>query len=130
MPLPLPLMASGAAQHDLPAAKQILEDHILLKQGRSYADKAYIDAAWAVALKKDHAIELITPHKKRKEAPLVSGDTFSAFVSPVRQPIGCFFNWRNRLTAIQNASAVRSLSGLLLHLLGRIAALISLIFYP
>lgn len=131
LPLPLSLMASGAAQYDLPAAKQILEDHILLKQGRLYADKAYIDAAWAVALKKDQAIELITPHKKRKEAPLVSGDTFSTFVSPIRQPIECFFNWLNRLTAIQNASTVRSLSGLLLHLFGRIAvALISLIFYP
>lgn len=45
LPLPLSLMASGAAQHDLPAAKQILEDHIVLKRGCLYADKAYIDAA-------------------------------------------------------------------------------------
>ncbi len=131
LPLPLSLMASGAAQHDLPAAKQILEDHVSLKRGRLYADKAYIDADWKTALKNGHAIELITPRKKNKDDSLVSGDTFSSFVSSVRQPIECFFNWLNRLTNIQSASSVRSLSGLLLHLFGRIAAaLISLIFYP
>lgn len=95
--------------------------------GRLYADKTYIDAAWA-ALKKNHALELITPRKKHKEDPLASGDTFSTFVSSVRQPVECFFNWLNRLTAIQT---VCSLSGLLLHLFARIAAaLISLVFYP
>ncbi len=131
LPLPFSLIASGAAQHDLPAAKQILEDHVSIKQGRLYADKAYIDAAWESALRDNHAIELITPRKKRKEDVLASGDTFSTFVSSVRQPIECFFNWLNRLTAIQSASIVRSLSGLLLHLFGRIAAaLISLIFNP
>ena len=124
-------MASGAARRNPPAAKQILENHIVLKQGRLYADKAYIDAAWKAALKNDHAVELFIPRKKRKEDSLVSGDTFSTFVSSVRQPIECFFNWLNRLTNIQVASSVRSLSGLLLHLFGRIAAaLISLIFYP
>ena len=129
--VPLCMMASGAAQHDLPAAKQILEDHLVLQQGRLYADKAYIDTAWAEALKKDHALELLTPRKKRNGDVLISKDTFSTFVSSIRQPIECFFNWLNRLTNIQSASAVRSLSGLLLHVSGRIAAaLISLIFKP
>ena len=129
LPVPLSLMASGAAQHDLPAAKQILEDHLVLVQGRLYADKAYTDAAWAEALKKDHALELLTPRKKRKGDVIISGDTFSTFVSSIRQPIECFFNWLNRLTNIQFASLVRSLSGLLLHIFGRIAAaIISLIF--
>ena len=129
LPVPLCLMASGAAQHDFPAAKQILENHLVLKQGRLYADKAYIDAAWAEALQKDHAPQLLTPRKKRKDDVLKSGDTFSTFVSSIRQPIECFFNWLNRTTNIQSACLVRSLSGLFLHLFGRIAAaLISLIF--
>jgi len=85
-------MVSGAAQHDLPIAKQILEDHISLKQGRLYTDKAYIDAAWKSAIKKNHAIDLFTPRKKAKENSLVSGDTFSTFISSVRQSIECFFN--------------------------------------
>jgi len=62
---------------------------------------------------------------------LVSGDTFSTFVSSVRQPIECFFNWPDRLTNIQSASLVRSFSGLLLHIFGRLAAsLVALIFNP
>ena len=122
-------MVSGAAQYDLPAARRILEDHLVLKRGKLYADKAYADTTWAESLKKNHALELLTPRKKRKRDVLISGDTFSTFVSSIRQPIECFFNWLNRLTYIQSASLVRSLSGLVLHVFGRIAAaLISLIF--
>ena len=51
LPVPLGLMVSGAAQHELSTAKQILEDQLVLKQGSLYADKAYIDAAWTEALK-------------------------------------------------------------------------------
>jgi len=46
LPVPLSLMASGAASHDLPAAKRLLEDHLSLNHGRLYADKAYMDADW------------------------------------------------------------------------------------
>ena len=129
LPAPLSLMASAAAVHDLPAAKQILQDHLLLKHGRLYADKAYMDTAWAELLEKDHALVLLTPRKKRKGDILNSGDAFSTFVSSLRQPVECFFNWLNRLTNIQSASMVRSLSGLLLHIFARIAAaLVALLF--
>ncbi len=122
-------MASGAASHDLSAAKRILEDHLSLNHGRLYADKAYIDAAWAAQLEENHAIVLLTPRKKRKDDILTSGDTFSTCVSSLRQPIESFFNWLNRLTNIQSASLVRSLSGLLLHIFARIAAaLVALLF--
>ena len=131
LPVPLSLMASGAAQHDLPAAKQIMDDHASLRPGTLYADKAYIDADWANSLKQNRALELLTPRKKRKGDVLISGDTFSTFVSSVRQPIECFFNWLNRLTNIQTASMVRSLSGLLFHVFARIAsALVALLFNP
>ena len=79
--------ASGAAQYDLPAAKQILEDHLVLNHGRLYADKAYADAAWAGAIKKDHALELPTPRKKRKGDVPISGDIFSTFASSPSQPL-------------------------------------------
>ena len=131
LPLPVSLMASGAAQHDLPAAKQIVENHASLMPGKLYADKAYIDDDWAQSLKQNHALELLTPRKKQKGDTLISGDTFSTFVSSVRQSIECFFNWLNRLTDIQTASMVRSLSGLLFHVFGRIAAaLATLLFNP
>ena len=129
LPIPLSLMASGAAVHDLPAAKQIMEDHLFLRSGKLYADKAYADAGWVESLKENHALELLTPRKKHKGDTLISGDSFSTFVSSIRQPIECFFNWLNRLTNIQSASFVRSLSGLLLHIFGRLAAaLASLMF--
>lgn len=129
LPIPVSLMASGAAQHDLPVAKQIVEDHAFLKPGYLYADKAYIDAGWALSLKQNHTIELLTPRKKQKGDPLISGDTFSTFVSSVRQPIECFFNWLIRLTDIQSASLVRSLSGLLCHIFGRIAAALAKLLF-
>lgn len=77
----------------------------------------------------NHAIELLTPRKKQKGDPLISGDTFSTFVSSVRQPIECFFNWLNRFTDIQSASLVRSLSGLLCHIFGRIAAALAKLLF-
>ena len=124
-------MASGAPQHDLPVAKHILEDHLPLKHGQLYADKAYIDADWAQFLEENHALPLLTPRKKLKGDTLISGDTFSSFVSSMRQPIECFFNWLSRLTNIQSASMVRSLSGLLLHIFARIAAaLVTFLFNP
>ena len=129
LPIPLSLIVSGAAQHDLPAAKQIVEDHLFLRSGKLYADKACADADWSESLKENHTLELLTPRKKHKGDTLISGYTFSTFVSSIRQPIECFFNWLNRLTNIQSASLVRSLSGLLLHVFGRISApLCSLLF--
>lgn len=126
LPLPLSLMASGAAQHNLPAAKHYLEDHLPLRLGRLYADKAYMDADWAESLEKNRALTLLTPRKKARGDVLLSGDIFSTFVSSVRQPIECFFNWLDRLTNIQSASTVRSLSGLLFH--ARIAAALATLF--
>lgn len=52
LPVPFSLMASGAASHDLPVAKRILEDHLSLNYGKLYADKAYMDAAWEAQLEK------------------------------------------------------------------------------
>lgn len=129
LPLPLALMASGAAQHDLPAAKHILENHLPLRHGRLYADKAYINADWAESLEKGRALTLLTPRKRANGDTLISGDTFSTFVSSIRQPIECFFNWLNRLTSIQSASVVRSLSGLLFHVFGCIAAALAALLF-
>ena len=90
-----------------------------------------IDSEWADTLRDKLAILMLTPRKKRKSDPIRSGDAFSAFVSSVRQPIECFFNWLNRLTNLQTASTVRSLTGLLLHIFGRIAAALgTLVFNP
>ena len=112
----------------LPFLGSTTQDHFVLKHGKLYADKAYADAAWAKTLKKDHALESLIPRKKHNGDVLILGDAFSTFVSSIRQPIECFFNWLNRLTNIQSICLVRSLSGLLFHVFAQIAAPISLIF--
>lgn len=66
LPVPVSLLASGAAQHDLHAAKQNIEDHASLKPGKLHADKAYIDADWVQSLKLNHALDLLTPRKRQK----------------------------------------------------------------
>ena len=73
LPIPVSLMASGAAQHDLPAAKQIIEDHASLMPGKLYADKAYMDADWAQSLKQSRALELLTPRACLKNKSCTKG---------------------------------------------------------
>lgn len=82
-------------------------------------------------LRDESAVFVLTPLKTRKSDTIRSRDAFSTFVGSVRQLIECFFNWLNRLTNLQTASMVRSLTALLLHIFGRFAAaLVSLIFNP
>ncbi len=66
LPTPLTLMVSDSAIHDLTAAKQIIEDGLSLNPGCLFADKAYIDAAWADSLMQNHAIRIFTPRKNIK----------------------------------------------------------------
>ena len=92
------------------------------RYGTLYADKAYIDENWEIALNRDFSVRIITPRKQKKDDFLRGGDVFSSFVSALRQQIECFFNWLNTRTNIQSASKVRSSAGLLVHIFGRIAA--------
>lgn len=67
LPIPVSLITSSAARHDFPVAKQIMEDHAVLRPGKLYADKAYSDTNWAQSLKQNQALELLTPRKKQKD---------------------------------------------------------------
>ena len=115
-------MVSCASDHDLPVARQIMEDYRPFRCGTLYADKAYIDEYWEIVLNRDFSVRIITPRKLKKNDFLRGGDAFSSFVSALRQQIESFFNWLNELTNIQSASKVRSSDGLLVHIFGRIAA--------
>lgn len=67
--------------------------------------------------------------EQEKQRNKAYNDLFSTAVSKVRQPIESFFNWLNELTNIQRAQKVRSSSGLLIHMMGKIdIAFIYLIF--
>ena len=116
LPIPCTFQITKASYADLWAAKQITYDGSPVRNGTLYADRAYIDADWAATLKAEANIELVTPRKKKKYDTLVSGDAVSTFISGVRQPIEIYFNWLNVKTGIQNASHVRSYTGLFFHI--------------
>lgn len=121
LPIPCAIQISKASLCDLWAAKQIDMDIAPVQNGQLYADRAYIDGEWKDHLKTQRNTDLITPRKKKKYDTLISADAASTFVSGIRQPIEIYFNWLNAKTNIQNASHVRSLAGLLLHIYSSLA---------
>lgn len=122
MPFPRLIFASEASCHDLPIAKQALENRCF-SDFLLAGDKAYSDADWKDSLAQA-GIQLLTPSKlKRGQAvPLPGGDAQDTSISRLRQPIEGFFNWLQEKTNIQLASKVRSTKGLLLHIFGRLSA--------
>lgn len=122
LPTACAMMLSCASEHDLSAAKQIMDACRPFYCGTLFADKAYMDEAWALTLEKEFSVKIVTPRKRKKNDVLQSRDTFSSSVSAFRQQIEGFFSWLNARTNIQSASKVRSTSGLLVHIFGRIAA--------
>ena len=73
---------------------------------RRFEQKAICN--YTKTIEKEYDVQIRTPRKKQRGDTLFTGDTMSAFVSSVRQPIESFFNWLNDLTNIQAASKVRS----------------------
>ena len=130
LPFPRAFSVSGAAMCDLWAAKQIMFDSRPISHGTLFADKAYLDADWAHTLHSEFALDIVLPRKKTKNDVLLSADTLSSAVSARRQPVESFFHWLQCKTDFQNASAVRSLAGLVFHVFAKCAAaLFSLLFY-
>ena len=101
--------------------KQIVFDCDPVRDGTLYADRAYIDADWKDTLKTQANIDLVASRKKKKCDTLRSEDAASTFISGLRQPIEIYFNWLNVRTVIQNASHVRSITGLLFHIFACLA---------
>jgi hypothetical protein len=130
VPHPEQLLVSAASASDLSVAKSYSRG---LPSGELYADKIYQDQHWQSQLLHEQALQLHTPIRRaRGQAPLDAAERlYSAAVSRVRQPIESFFARLQRLTQIQNASRVRSTSGLWVHTFGRlIAAMLVLYLNP
>lgn len=130
--LPIPIMAqiSQASLCDLWAAQRMERDCTPIYNGKLFADRAYIDAAWAKYLKEERNIDIKIPHKKQPNDPLRSGNCLITDISQHRQPIESLFHWFGFKSGIQNASCIRSLQGLLFHVFASLAFItISLFFY-
>lgn len=121
LPVAETLMLTKASVFDLTAAKEIMLNSKLMHSGYLLADKAYCDSGWAETLTHEHQLKVVTPRKKVKGDTIISGDAYSTAVSSMRQPIESFFHWLNARFHIQNASFVRSATGLLFHVFSAVA---------
>jgi hypothetical protein len=126
IPLPQLMWITGAEVSDLTASRPILEN---IQNMTVFGDKIYADKDLQKDMYCNHHAELLTPIKKKMGQEFLSAEDslYSTAVSRVRQPIESFFNWLNEKTEIQNARRVRSSNGLMVHVMGRIAAAISCI---
>lgn len=133
LPHPESFVISSAAVNDI----TIFKEHWSQIQNRFFfADKIYQSATMQDYMKEVHNSEILSPIKTKKglDKALKKRDEaynrlYSKAVSTIRQPIEALFSWIIQKTDIQNASKVRSIKGLNLHVFGRMAAaFISLIF--
>jgi hypothetical protein len=125
IPIPCFLGVAPASASDNRMFEQVSPE---LSDGTIFGDKAYADTDHRESLLHNQNVELLTPIKKVKNLfSFPGGDTFSTWISSIRQPIESLFNWLQEKTKIQNASKVRSSSGLLVHIFGRIAACLILL---
>lgn len=128
----LPLMEkihlSEASQHDLSALRE-LDPHLPHNCGL-FADKAYCDAE-TTDLFKERGSFLVAAYKRRRnQSEQNVPPLYNRFVSATRQPIESLFGWILEKTDLQNASRVRSSSGLKVHCYGKLAvACLLLTFY-
>jgi hypothetical protein len=120
MPTPVMMMISKASAHDLPIAKEMLDD---ARNIRVFGDCAFAERAWQENMMKEKNVEILTPIKRQKgQTQLPYWDKlFSAAISSVKQAIESFNNWLIEKTAIQTASKVRSTAGLIAFVFARIA---------
>ena len=88
-----------------------------------YGDKAY-QRSDAKEIQKTLDLDVLTPVKKKKDQKYLDAadQWLSTAVSRVRQPIETLFGWIAEKTRIEFAGKVRSSQGLLVHVLGRLAA--------
>lgn len=125
LPLAKFIKITPASEHDLPA----IQDVIMQESDKTFVlDKAYCSKPIKNHLEKQNSC-LFTPNKVvkgtaeiLKKMDKAHSDLLNTAVAKIRQPIESLFNWLNEKTDLQNASKVRSLKGLILHIYGKITS--------
>jgi hypothetical protein len=127
MPKPALMTISKASSHDLPIAKEMLND---TRNIRVFGDMAYIDNEWKNSLLTENNVTILTPIKRQKGQKQLPywQRLYSAAISGIKQTIESFNNWIIEKTNIQKASKVRSSAGLTAFIFARIAS--ACFFYP
>lgn len=133
MPHPESVIITCASENDLNVFK---DSWSAIKNRVFFGDKIYHNQDYFEQIFNEQNSEMLTPVKQVKGQAIAlkqwdqaCNDLFSKAVSSIRQPIESLFNWLNERTDIQRASKVRSTSGLIVHIFGKMtAAFIKLIF--
>ena len=122
MPIPALITLSTASENDVTVFKEAIAPNCYGL--RIFGDKIYHDQAAIEELKITRNIELMPCQKRKKGQANLKADQklFNTMISQIRQPVESFFNWIEEKTGIQNAAKVRSTTGLLKHIFGRLAA--------
>ncbi len=126
LPIPEYVGLTKAGMSDRKAYEQLLPS---LHEMNIFADKAYQRENDSIL--HEGQVTIHTPVKKKKgQKYLDAADKIlSSRISSIRQPIESFFNWLEEKTSIQMASKVRSSSGLLAHVFGRLSAAMFALVY-
>jgi hypothetical protein len=120
LPTPAIMTVTKASEHDLPVAKEMLND---VKDIRLFGDTAFADKEWQDLMMSKNNVEILTPiklKKGQKKLPFWDG-IYSTAISSVKQVIESFNNWLIQKTNIQRASKVRSMAGLISFIFARVA---------
>ncbi|MDP2098388.1 MAG: IS982 family transposase [Methylobacter sp.] len=120
LPNPEYIGVTGASCHDGTVFDQIRPE---LTHNELYGDKAY-HRSDAKDVRETQNLTVLTPVKKQKgQRYLEPQDQWlSTAVSRIRQPIETLFGWIEQQTGIECAGKVRSYSGLMVHVFGKLAA--------
>ena len=96
-----------------------------------FADQAY-KRPDAKQIEIEQNLKVLTPIGRAKGQKELGPEQrmFSKAVSRMRQPIEALFAWIHRMTGIENAGLIRSTSGLLVHIFGKIATAMFLRICP
>lgn len=120
LPQPEYIGITGASDND---GKVFAQIRPLLCHNELYGDKAY-QLPDEEEFQHKQGLVVQTPVKKQKGQKYLDAadQLFSTAVSRVRQPIESLFAWIEQQSGIESASKVRSYAGLMVHIFGRLAA--------
>lgn len=120
LPNPEYIGVTEASHHDGKIFEQIRPE---LANNELYGDKAYLRSD-AEDVRNTQNLTVLTPIKKQKGQKYLEPQDqwLSTAVSRIRQPIETLFGWIEEKTGIECASKVRSYSGLMVHIFGKLAA--------
>lgn len=123
------LIVDAAGRQDGPIFDELLRPH--MHNNLVFADQAYRRPD-EKSIEMRQNLKVLTPVQKAPgQKELMPEDkAFSKAVSKLRQPIEALFGWINRITGIEEASLVRSTTGLIAHIFGKLASAMVLKHYP